>query len=121
MAGCIIDILDPPPVITQHPMNVTVSLVNDSTNVSLNCEADGALCYIWEREDGAQLSNSIGANNTNLTLIGVHPEDAGYYRCVAINDNGHNKSDDAIITINGKVKWFECNLKTTIICSITYL
>ena len=98
-----LDTLDTPPVITQHPMNVTINLVNDSTNVSLTCEANGALCYTWEREDGVLVSNSTvaGVNNTNITLINIRPEDAGNYQCVAINTHGHNKSDNATVTING--------------------
>ena len=104
MHDTLLDTLDTLPVIIQHPMDVTINLVNDSTNVSLTCEANGTLCYTWEKEDGAITSNSTaaGANSTNLTLINIRPEDAGNYRCVAINTHGHNKSDNATVTINGK-------------------
>lgn len=82
-------------------MNVTINLVNDSTNVSLTCKANGTSCYTWEKDGGPITSDPREVNTTNLILINVQPEDTGNYQCVAINANGHDKSDNATVTING--------------------
>ena len=89
------------PVITQHPVDVTISLVNDTTNVSLTCEAYGASSYNWERQNGVIPSDSTGVNTNTLTLINLQPEDAGNYRCVATNASGNSGSNYTHLTING--------------------
>ena len=89
------------PVITQNPMNIIINLVNDTTNVLLTCEADGALSYNWERQNGFIPSDSTGVNTNTLTLINLQPEDAGNYQCVATNASGSSESNYAIIDING--------------------
>ena len=104
------------PIISQHPMSVTVNLTNnDIINVTLTCKANRTLCYYWERQNDIILSNATGVNITTivnsttgqnvttLTLIGVQPEDTDNYQCVAINENGHTKSDNATVTINGMI------------------
>ena len=90
-----------PPVIIQHPVDVTVNLSKNYTNVSLSCEADGASSYNWERQNGIIPSDSTRVNTNTLTLINLQPEDAGNYRCVATNATGSIKSDYALVTING--------------------
>ena len=83
-------------------MDMTINLVNNTTNVSLTCEADGASSYRWERQNDVIPSDSTGVNTNNLTLINLQPEDAGNYRCVATNASGNSFSNYAIIAINGK-------------------
>ena len=84
-------------------MDTTINLVNDTTSVSLSCEADGASSYNWERQNHVIPSNSTGVNTNALTLINLQPEDAGNYRCVAINASGSSESDYANLIINGTV------------------
>ena len=94
------------PVITKNPTNTsfTVNLDNNSTNVSITCEAAGASSYYWERQNGSIPSRAIGVNTSNLTIVNLQLEDAGYYRCVAINDIGSIESKYAELTLTGKAK-----------------
>jgi len=82
-------------------MNTTVTLVNDTTSVSLACEADGATSYIWERQSGSIASGATGVNTNILTFINLTPEDAGNYRCVATNASGSIESDYGALTVIG--------------------
>ena len=84
-------------------MNTTVTLVNDSTSVSLTCDADEATSYNWERQSGSIPSGASGVNTNTLTIINLTPEDAGNYRCVATNVSGSGPSNYAVLTINGKL------------------
>ena len=90
-----------PPVIVEHPMNAVFQLFSNFTNHTLTCEADGALSYKWERQNGIIPFDSTGVNTNTLTLINLQPEDAGNYRCVATNASGSSESNYAAITISG--------------------
>jgi len=71
---------------------MTINLVNNNTNVSLTCEADGALSYNWKKQNYNIPADSIGMNTNTLTLINLQPEDVGNYQCVAINVSGSSES-----------------------------
>ena len=120
--------VDAPPVMSLHPMNVTVDLTsNDIINVTLTCGANSTLCYYWERQNDiillndtgvditTEVNSTTGQNVTTLILIGVQPEDADDYQCVAINENGHSKSDIATVTVNG-MNLITVIVRTVIIC-----
>ena len=63
-------------------MDMTINLTDSHViNVTLTCEAGGALCYqcLWESKYGLIPSNSTAVNISTLVLINVQPEDAGEY------------------------------------------
>ena len=91
-----------PPMFIRHPTNEIIQLFVNITNHTLTCEANGALLYKWERQNGVIPSDSTGVYSNNLTLINLKPEDTGYYRCVATNASGSSFSRYANLTITGK-------------------
>ena len=91
-----------PPVITKDPISTEIILVNNYTNASLTCKADGASSYIWERQNDVIPSDSTGVKANILNLVNLQPEDTGNYRCVATNATGSSKSHYAIVTVLGK-------------------
>ena len=101
-------------------MDTRIRLVNNYTNVSLTCEADGALSYNWEREDDVISSDSTGVNTNTLNLINLQPEDAGNYRCLITNASGSSESNYAEVTISSEYSYnniiskvkLECFIKT---------
>ena len=90
------------PKIITHPMNLTVEVNNDTTNVQLHCMANGAVSYQWEKQNDVIPTDVEGVNNRTLTLIGITPRDGGQYRCVAINEHGRNYSNYGTVIITGK-------------------
>ena len=94
-------ILGTPPLVVIDPMNTMVNLVNDITNVSLSCEAEGAVSYNWERQGDNISSGAIGVNTSTLTITNLTPEDADNYRCVASNDSGKSYSSFANLIVIG--------------------
>ena len=82
-------------------MNTYIRLESNFTNVSLTCEADGGLSYYWQRQNVNIPSDAIGVNSSVLTLIDLKLNDAGNYRCIAINDSGSTESKYATLTLKG--------------------
>ena len=90
------------PIFTTSPISQRIILTTNNHNLSLNCEADGATSYNWEKQSGNIPSGAIGANTNRLTIINLQPEGAGSYRCVAkCTFNGDSYSSYALLTITG--------------------
>ena len=81
---------------------MTITLLNNYTNVSLTCEGEGASSYNWERQNGNIPADSTGVNTSTLTFINLQLEDAGNYRCVATNAGGSSESNYEKVTISCK-------------------
>ena len=79
---------------------MTVEVNNDTTNIQLQCVANGAVSYEWEKQNDVIPSDTEGVGT--LTLIGITPRDSGQYRCVAINEHGRNYSNNATVNVTGK-------------------
>jgi len=94
----------PLPTVTTHPSIRAIKLSTSNYNLSLNCKADGATSYNWERQSGSIPSGAIGVNTNTLTIINLQPEDAGSYRCVATNCNGRSNSQYARVNVIGKME-----------------
>ena len=78
-----------------------VDLYVNATNASLNCQADGALSYEWEKQNDGNFSSRVGINSPILTLVNLQPQDTGYYRCMATNNSGSSYSEFALLSIFG--------------------
>ena len=91
-----------PPVITTQPLDTIVGLTDDTTAVSLTCEADGATSYHWERQNSSITSGAIGINTNTITITNLRLEDTGNYRCIATNASGSTPSNYAMISVNGE-------------------
>jgi len=86
-----------------HPPNKTHKIRVKPKLVSLTCEAVEAWSYIWERKIGRIPHNTTGVNTTTLKFTNIQLQDAGYYRCKAINDAGESYSTYAYINVTGTV------------------
>ena len=102
-----------PPVITTHPAS---HLVTISMNVTLDCEGTGKgpITYHWETSNinRAQWMNISNSNSRKLIVRNL--EQSQQYRCVASNEVGSTRSDDATITVLSKYS-------TYILCKIPLL
>ena len=89
------------PDITTHPAS---QLVTVSMNVTLNCEGTGKgpIAYHWETSNinGGQWMNI--SNSNSRTLVVRNLEQSQQYRCVASNEAGSTRSDDATVTVLSK-------------------
>lgn len=74
---------------------------NDTTNIELQCMANGTISYTWEKQNGVIPPDAEGISNNTLTLISITPNDSGKYRCVANNEHGNTYSDYAIVIVSG--------------------
>ena len=103
--------IDSSPVIP-NVSNITTSRTTQTQLVSpvnLTCEATGAppLTYRWYR-DGQLLEGEI---RPYLYIPEFSPEDRGNYSCEAINSEGKDESNGALLTIKGKKKTSSVNLR----------
>ena len=93
-----------PPVIKEHPKDISVSI---GKQVTFTCQAtsgDGDITYLWQRVDNGSeldLSRTRGINSNELIISNVSPDDAGSYVCIASNKNGQTKSRKAILDVQG--------------------
>ena len=93
-----------------------MDLINNITNTSLTCLADGlsmenlerqcdgvsyTSSYSWEQLHSVISSSAIGINNESLNLINLKTQDRGYYRCKATNGSGSSVSQYGLLTISG--------------------
>jgi len=107
-----------PPVIAIHPSSQYIMSCSNNVNISLSCQADRDLSYVWERQNGNISFGAIGVNTNTLTLTDAQPDDSGNYRCVAANTCGITYSDYANITISGKM---DIKLPLIILCAYSCL
>ena len=90
-----------PPEIYLHPSSLNVTIQDNSTNVTFNCTADGALSYYWVKENANISSTAEGINTSTLMLHNILPSDNGIYQCVAVNEYGRSFSNYATLTVAG--------------------
>ena len=100
------------PIIATHPSSV-VSKEGDR-NVSLHCSAQdyglGHILYKWEKYHSSNSSwmepsnraKSIVMSDT-LKFNAITEEDEGVYRCVVSNHDGSAVSENATLTVYGKL------------------
>ena len=107
MSLCHCMILGTPPHFIKHPMDKTVYLKNETTNLLLSCTAEGATFFEWRRKYFTYIPSNISFNvetkgyTSNLILINLQPFYTGDYRCLAKNDSGTGRSSFATIVVNG--------------------
>lgn len=89
------------PVFTIHPLDIKIDL-SDITIIQLWCEANEALSFKWERQNGIIPPDAKGSNSGKLIIENLSPTHSGKYRCVATNRYGSTFSKYATITIPGE-------------------
>ena len=105
----------PPPEITSHPMNMTV---NNGSNVTFNCVSFSYanVTYTWLKNEVTLLDDDlniiISADNdednnnytTTLMILDVQLLDDGIYFCSVTNKEGTTSSNDATLSVIGKLQ-----------------
>ena len=107
--------LVPAPEITSHPMNIRV---NNGSNATFNCVSFSyaSVTYTWLRnatllddDDDVNIiisTDSDEDNNnyaTTLMILDVQLSDNGVYVCNATNREGTASSNDATLSVIGKL------------------
>ena len=100
---CINAYVDILPTFFVHPTDKSITIKYKIIMISLTCEAIEASSYIWEKQNGSISHSAHGVNNNTLRFTDLQYEDAGYYRCRAINNAGESFSKYASISITGKI------------------
>lgn len=88
-----------PPVITNQPQNVTVT-IGDTATFSVGATGSPPLTYMWFSVIEG-VTNRVGGNYANLLLTAVRPEQAGMYFVVVTNIAGSTTSQVAYLTVTG--------------------
>ena len=90
------------PVISEHPHDVHLVLNDTKVLLRLNCRADVMGGEIrWERDEGVISEDTIIEQHGDLIMTNPKLEDAGFYRCIAINGSGYTYSSYAHVTFDG--------------------
>ena len=106
--------LVPAPEITSHPMNIRV---NNGSNVTFNCVSFSyaSVTYTWLRNEtllddddvNIIISTDSDEDNNNYTttlmILDVQLSDNGVYVCNATNREGTASSNDATLSVIGKL------------------
>ena len=98
------------PVITAQPTSDTVRVGYEST--ALWCSANGTsqISYQWEKYQSSNDSwinpfhRVVNITSPELRFDKVSEEDEGIYHCIVTNDDGSVVSDNATITVYGKMQ-----------------
>lgn len=98
------------PVIIKQPVSTVVEERNTETVVT-NCAAAGMglIQYQWEKYISSNDSwvvpflRLVNVTSPTLKFITITEEDEGIYRCTVMNDYGRVTSENATITVYGKI------------------
>jgi len=98
------------PVITKQPVSTTVGERN-RVSVVTSCTAIGMgpIYYQWEKYEPSNDSwivpsfRIVNVTSPKLTFYTIVEEDEGIYHCTIMNDRGRVVSENATITVYGKI------------------